>query len=649
VTVPLAAFNGATAGPAVATPEMISAGDSVMWGQGLLPASKFREIVRLRLQRELGRGVAEMSLAHSGAWCTPASIRAGREDVNDDAITGPMLQEMPGASVPPRYNSFGFVREIPGASPTTIAQIQAAEGIIADPAPENPGNPADVRLIVLDGGANDTGVFNIVMPTAAIEAGGPLASWESWIFDRSLDVRAKMVLTLTEALTLFPNAAVVVTGYYPIFSPYSVASLGKLQVAAAVLTASLVPLGSLIFPATIMAASSASRAWQVASNRRLREAVAAARGQFPGRSVVFARSNIEGPRCLFGPDSNLWEFDGQIDTTPETLADLALVIAGITPEDQVPVQRRAAMAARVPPSTDPIVGLASLGHPNVAGAVSYATSIIDSLEFAGVFSPSRPQCDQANAARWTRCQAARDDWDFFVLRAQVRIDAACSRTANAILGKAGEVLGVAGSAWGRLTLRPAAAAECYTTTGASVAACAATEATAIATCNAAFATRMAGPCAIFCTNFTGCRTSFGRFDPRRAICLASRVGCVAAAAASRLACRGAAEAVRAACIALAIAVGIACRSVAVARDTACAVGQVLAGVADLVVAGGALLAAGTIALLGVGVLAGCRIAEGAVGLVGNIGGWGGQRLCEGVSEVRRSGCRVTTIFTIRGR
>ncbi len=643
MAVALTAFDGATVATPVANPVMISAGDSLMWGQGLLPQNRFREIVRLRLQAELGAPVTELSMARSGARCTPPSIQASRGTVEraDVTVRGSLL-DTTSPTVPPLYRSADFTREIPGSVPTTLRQLESALGILSDPA--NASDPGEVRLILLDGGINDTGIGNIIAPTAAIEEGGPLASWEAWIFAAAVRVREKMIETLRFALTNFRNADVVVNGYFPVFSMYSSAALFRVQALVAI---HYVPGLNFVAPLTIAAAADASRAWQVASNRRLRQAIATVRSEFPGRNVFFARSGIERERCLFAPFTMLWDYDGVPDVTPTNALDVAMILAGITPHDEVAVQRRTAVTNAVAqnlfnPPLDSVGEMtsimASVGHPNVAGARDYAESIIDALEFGGVFTPSRRPCDQAAAARRRTCQAGRDTWDFAVQRTVVGMETACSGAADAVFGAAGSAVGVAGAALNRLAGRPAAVADCYAGTGAAIDACAATEATAIAACNATLATTLAGPCAIVCTQFTNCNGRFGAWDPRRYACQAARAGCVAAAAVARAGCRVAAESTRAACIGIAVAAGVACRAAAIVTDTACAAGQVIAGVADVAVAAGALVVAGGIALGGVGVIAACRIAQAAVNLGGRLIGAAGHVVCNLVGGVRWIGC-----------
>ncbi|MBX3724528.1 MAG: hypothetical protein KF823_01245 [Xanthomonadales bacterium] len=640
MAVPLVAFNGATAAPPVAAPLMISAGDSLMWGQGLLPGNRFRELVRARLQADLQASVSELAMARSGARCTPTPIPAsnGSVEPDDRALVNRLLSDT-APSIRPFYNPDGFVRELPSATPTTLGQLKAALGMLQ--APASGGDPAAVRLILLDGGINDARIINILTPTAALDEGGPLASWEAWLFAAARKVRCKMEDTLRFALTSFPAATVVVNGYFPIFSWYSRAALLRIQAVAAMFA---VPGSGWVAPASLDAVARASRIWQIASNHRLRQAVRRIAAEFPGRTVCFARSGIAGPHCLFGPATMLWDYDGKIDALPVDLLDVALLLAGVTPQDEVAVQRRAAVtaAAMGDPLRDLEAIMASVGHPNVAGARDYADSIIDELEFAGLLSPSRTPCDQNRARRRRRCTAWRDGWDFGAMRLRTTMEEACQGAAGGLFGIAGQVLGVAAAAWNRMAAAPAAAADCFAGTGAEIDACAASEATAIAECNATLAETLAGACNISCTQFTNCN-DFGAFDPRRYSCRASRIACVALAATRRLACRVGAEAQRAACVAGAIATGAACRAAAVVAASGCAAVAVVAGVVDLAIAVGALLVAGAVALAAVAVVVACRLAQAVVALVGNLLGGIGQALCRALVAVAHVGCLAGTL------
>ena len=68
------ASNGPTPGPD-ARPNFLTVGDSIVWGQGLLPEHRFRELVRLRLAEEFApTPIVELAMARSGARIDPANV-----------------------------------------------------------------------------------------------------------------------------------------------------------------------------------------------------------------------------------------------------------------------------------------------------------------------------------------------------------------------------------------------------------------------------------------------------------------------------------------------------------------------------------------------------------------------------------------------
>src|SRR5690606_18858805 len=75
----------------------------------------------------------------------------------------------------------------------------------------------------LDGGINDVTVDGLLTPALAYQQGYVLATWRTWIRDQCRRVEESMVKTLEVAVELFPNATIVVNGYFPIFSHASAA------------------------------------------------------------------------------------------------------------------------------------------------------------------------------------------------------------------------------------------------------------------------------------------------------------------------------------------------------------------------------------------------------------------------------------------
>ena len=144
-------------------------GDSVCWGQGLLPAHKFSTLVA----NALGNATTQVQvLAHSGA------------------IIGVNRTNLPGAPD----------GEIPDSYPTILDQCAAFND-----------HPETVDLVLVDGGINDVEVRNILDPLTSFKALG----------DRTkLHCYSDMKQLLAAVVAKFPNpnTKIVVTGYFPILS-----------------------------------------------------------------------------------------------------------------------------------------------------------------------------------------------------------------------------------------------------------------------------------------------------------------------------------------------------------------------------------------------------------------------------------------------
>lgn len=153
---------------------IVSMGDSVMWGQGLLPAEKFDSLVQQTLSPAYPGGVTLEPLAHSGA------------------VIGAT-----GASGTPQAG------EVPASRPSIIEQCDGYAN-----------SPDTVDLVLVNGGINDVGVASILNPLALLP---------------TLDVRVihachdGMLVLLNRVIAKFskPACKILVTGYYPILSAQS--------------------------------------------------------------------------------------------------------------------------------------------------------------------------------------------------------------------------------------------------------------------------------------------------------------------------------------------------------------------------------------------------------------------------------------------
>lgn len=155
---------------------MLVMGDSIMWGQGLKQERKFWWRVKCWLEEKTGREVYEKVVAHSGAHLDNPSTAPPRFTSNDGEVNLPF--------------------------PTVNQQL--------DNALAHYGNDRlKVDLVLMDGCINDVDVSNLLDATAAPEA----------IRQRIIGPCLNGMHTLLRRVTqTFPNAQVLVTGYFRIVS-----------------------------------------------------------------------------------------------------------------------------------------------------------------------------------------------------------------------------------------------------------------------------------------------------------------------------------------------------------------------------------------------------------------------------------------------
>jgi lysophospholipase L1-like esterase len=162
--------------------QMLVLGDSIVWGQGLLKEEKFWFLTKKWLENETKRAVVEHVEAHSGATIKWHGDQKYPKD---------------------RLNTFNGELNI--ATPTIMRQVQRASQHYA-----NTGiSPQDVDLVLVGGGINDLGIFNLVNPLRS----------EHWLRRRTTKIFRKDMPKLLKSISLaFPQARIVVNGYYPVIS-----------------------------------------------------------------------------------------------------------------------------------------------------------------------------------------------------------------------------------------------------------------------------------------------------------------------------------------------------------------------------------------------------------------------------------------------
>ena len=387
---------------------MVALGDSVMWGQGLADAQKFQTKVASWIQSAHPdrRPVQRWNFAHSGATIgglqgldtrgaahvtgqmtaavlgrvgSPNSTR-GRdfEDIPD--FVPPRLRDSTDTtprvtSGPPNHGRPREPREaellggeIPRTSPTLWRQLDIAVETLrtgrdprdAKSAVLAPVDPAEVDLVLLDGGANDVDFLGTI-------CNGARDSQMTYDYVRSI-VEPRMRAFLPKALEAFPRATFVLTTVYQGISEMSTPAM-------------LTPLVGLV--AAIMgipvAASIASReipgliARNAAMERAIADSYRAVASLAPDRIHVV--SPDFGPRNGYGaPQSFLFHLEEIDPAEPLRLKECDALLGKWFDNTFV--------SGRVSLVDTPLWILcrdASTFHPNVAGANHYFMKIRDTL------------------------------------------------------------------------------------------------------------------------------------------------------------------------------------------------------------------------------------------------------------------------------
>ncbi|WP_111640796.1 hypothetical protein [Marinimicrobium alkaliphilum] len=629
-------------------PNMLTVGDSLMWGQGLSPENRFRELVRQRLSQE-GQTVRELSMARSGAKMHPA-LPPDTDDHNLAGSDSQIVGSFENGTILPKYSPEAFAREIPHQSLSTIEQLRTAYALLGGtnsetgensiPALSESETPNNIRWMLLNGGINDFNFNNLLAPVFIGDAwhNDILAGWIAFIEEEAAKLGPKMEATLREAATLFPNATIVVNGYFPIFSAFSLGhkldwysvTLGHADNWGAQWTERLAT-----NPITKPMLIEVSNAFRWASDIHIQNAVekvnqevSASESEAQQPRILFAYSNIEKHRCLFAPRSWLWGFARRPSQVLEIidvirnprpfnllLEDLFHIAPNLLPEDEVIQERRAQCINQLDDSfADRIIcRLASLGHPNRGGAQGYANSIIETLEMFGAISSDHHRCTLGHRRRRRSCRNFASRLGLRRVEIEANMGRACSSGTQAIFGAATSHWnaaidhattvasnlqdaaacfdGAAGSMasasqqffanasnrFSNVADNLGEAVECWDQTALDMQACDDQRAGEIAQCEANHQNRLDNECNIQCNSFTNC-SDYGFI--RRAACRTARAGCVALAATARVTCRAGSATLREACKAAAHAKSAVCKGAVALNNTVCTVSRIGAAIGN---------------------------------------------------------------------
>jgi len=305
---------------------MLVVGDSIAWGQGLRDQDKYPKLVADWLHEKAGRSV-EYDLVD-------------RNLAHSGAQVDPSVGCLPDHRAIFSWYSAG---EIPSDTPNIGAcQVTAAKAIPAD-------------LILVDGCINDIGVLNIMF--------SPLGDFTKSV---PTDCGRRVTDMLVKLHDDHPNAKIVYTGYYPIIdqslSPSQILKIarnyGLSQAALAGLTAELLKRNSTNF----------YDAYRAQAPNSVNLAVTAR----PGTWLEYADPGFVTGDGLF--DSNSKLYDGVND--PMRVERLLNCLDADSTPGLGSTDRGKCL-------------IASMGHPNEAGAKLYADAIESSLSHwvAGLRNP----------------------------------------------------------------------------------------------------------------------------------------------------------------------------------------------------------------------------------------------------------------------
>ncbi|CAN5601249.1 hypothetical protein BH20ACI3_BH20ACI3_14130 [soil metagenome] len=337
---------------------MLVLGDSIMWGQGLKTPDKAWWRLKNWLQEKTGRDVRERIEAHSGA-----------------AIEATLGSEM----FTSKDGEVNLLR------PTINEQVDAARKYY--------GDPAQVDLVLVNGCINDVDVRNL------LDAATALDRLEASIREKC---GGRMQSLLQRIIREFPNAYVVVSGYYNIISPLSDDnSFARLLVKS--LTTQK-PESKRMSDKQMRANLVAiSELWYRVSTRNLARAVEAVNSDL-GQSaveprVLFAEIQFSPEHAFSAPDTLLWNFmfgSTNYSGLRHAIVVLTLGTAAYKPNDQVRDRRSKSCKETYKRPKDKkedkvqkerreakqlACRYASLGHPNKMGALIYTEAIKGQLHW----------------------------------------------------------------------------------------------------------------------------------------------------------------------------------------------------------------------------------------------------------------------------
>ena len=340
--------------------QMLVLGDSIMWGQGLKPEQKFTWRIKCWLQEKTGREVQTRIEAHSGALLAGAS------------------------STPPRFKSNDGEVNLP--FPTINEQVDNALRFYGE-------SRSKVDLILVDGCVNDVDVSNLLNAGTTTE----------WMRERiTTSCHAGMHDLLRRITDSFPNAHVVVTGYYRMISS-DTEDNAFIRLLVKKLNSGRAAAERMTYKEMREKLITLSELWYKVSTWELSEAVRKVNAELGERSlsprVMFVEIEFWPEHSFSASNTLLWNFmfgSTNLSGFRKIIIALTLGTAAYKPNDDVRESRVRSCndtfkAPKGQKETEPekrdrknrllICRYASLGHPNQMGALIYAEAIKGKLQW----------------------------------------------------------------------------------------------------------------------------------------------------------------------------------------------------------------------------------------------------------------------------
>jgi hypothetical protein len=255
--------------------------------------------------------------------------------VNNLAHSGAVLGSPTDGCTPDFQAQFGDgAGEVPSEPPSILGcEIPAARGMPAD-------------LILMDGCINDVNVINGII------------NLDADVKRLAAEKCASLQTALLQVHADHPHAKVVLTGYYPIVSAYSAVTVGAL-IAAFNLRAGL-EVGK-----TLLEEAQHSTDFYDAYNEAAQTAMQDAKTTDPSDWLVPADPKFSASDAIFSPVSSLWiGLNDSVRSDRSRICKVARPFRLLHPTTYGPRLK---------------CEVASIGHPNVAGAKKYEVAIMDAI------------------------------------------------------------------------------------------------------------------------------------------------------------------------------------------------------------------------------------------------------------------------------